>query len=93
VKTFVILLERGEGTLTALVSPVTPGGYLLVRTITLSGLATVETVAVVSGYTPFNAGDVVFGIAGSSIWGAVAFIVARQRLRAPFRDTRATGGR
>ena len=170
-----ILLERDEGTLTALaVSPVTPGGYLLIRTITLTGLAMAETFAVVSigfgiagswlhivagtaalgiiytsmgaalatryesinglllpasvvvtllllpllshfgfttralflvhpiepaltliraGYTPFNAGDLAFGLAGSSIWGALTFLFARHRLYGLFRDTRATGGR
>jgi fluoroquinolone transport system permease protein len=170
-----ILLERDEGTLTALaVSPVTPGGYLLIRTVTLTGLAAAETVAVVwigfgaggswlhilagtaalgliytslgaavatryasinelllpasvvvtllllpllshfgftsrafflahpiepaltlirAGYSPFSAGDVMFGLVGSSVWGALTFFFARHRLDALFRDTRASGGR
>lgn len=41
-----MLLERDEGTLTALaVSPVTAGGYLATRTVTLTALAAVETIA------------------------------------------------
>jgi fluoroquinolone transport system permease protein len=43
-----MLLERDEGTLTALaVSPFSPAAYLATRTITLTTLAGVETVAVV----------------------------------------------
>lgn len=43
-----MLLERDEGTLAALaVSPFSPGGYLAARTITLTMLAAVETLAVV----------------------------------------------
>ncbi len=43
-----MLLERDEGTLTALaVSPFSPAAYLATRTITLTALAAVETVAVV----------------------------------------------
>ena len=51
-----ILLERDEGTLTALaVSPLSPGTYLWARTITLTALAAVETIAIVW---------IVFGLAG-----------------------------
>ena len=43
-----MLLERDEGTLTALsVSPLTPAGYLATRTISLTILAAVETIALV----------------------------------------------
>ena len=43
-----MLLERDEGTLTALaVSPLTPGGYLATRTVTLTALAAVETIVLV----------------------------------------------
>jgi fluoroquinolone transport system permease protein len=43
-----MLLERDEGTLTALaVSPFSPGRYLAVHIVTLTTLATVETVALV----------------------------------------------
>jgi fluoroquinolone transport system permease protein len=43
-----MLLERDEGTLTALaVSPFTPGRYLAVHIITLSTLATIESAALV----------------------------------------------
>lgn len=43
-----MLLERDEGTLTALaVSPFSPGRYLAVHIITLTTLATIETAAVV----------------------------------------------
>jgi len=43
-----MLLERDEGTLTALaVSPLSPAAYLATRTITLTTLAAAETVAVV----------------------------------------------
>jgi fluoroquinolone transport system permease protein len=43
-----LLLEREEGTLSALaVSPFSPGAYLGARTITLTALAAVETVALV----------------------------------------------
>jgi fluoroquinolone transport system permease protein len=50
-----MLLERDEGTLAALaVSPLSPGGYLAARTITLTTLAAAETVAVV--WVAFGAG-------------------------------------
>ena len=56
-----ILLERDEGTLTALaVSPLLPGIYLAARTITLTTLAAVETIAIVW---------IVFGADGS--WALV----------------------
>ena len=43
-----MLLERDEGTLTALsVSPLTPAGYLATRTVSLTILAAVETIALV----------------------------------------------
>jgi fluoroquinolone transport system permease protein len=43
-----LLLERGEGTLAALaVSPISPGGYLAVRTCTLTFVGALETIAVV----------------------------------------------
>jgi fluoroquinolone transport system permease protein len=56
-----ILLERDEGTLMALaVSPLSAATYLAAQTITLTTLATVETIAVVW---------VVFGAGGS--WGFI----------------------
>ena len=43
-----LLLERDEGTLSALaVSPLSPGGYLAARTVSLTTLAAVETLALV----------------------------------------------
>jgi fluoroquinolone transport system permease protein len=43
-----MLLERDEGTLAALaVSPLSPSGYLAMRTLSLTGLAAVETIALV----------------------------------------------
>jgi fluoroquinolone transport system permease protein len=43
-----MLLERDEGTLKALaVSPLSPSGYLAVRTVSLTGLAAAETIAIV----------------------------------------------
>jgi fluoroquinolone transport system permease protein len=43
-----MLLERDEGTLTALaVSPFSPGAYLATRTVTLTALGALETAAVV----------------------------------------------
>ena len=43
-----MLLERDEGMLNALaVSPLSPSGYLVMRTVSLTGLAAVETIAIV----------------------------------------------
>lgn len=43
-----MLLERDEGTLAALaVSPLSPGGYLAARTLSLTALAVVETLVIV----------------------------------------------
>ena len=43
-----LLLERDEGTLNALaVSPLSPSGYLAMRTFSLTGLAAAETIAIV----------------------------------------------
>ena len=51
-----MLLERDEGTLTALsVSPLTPAGYLATRTVSLTILAAVETIALV--LIAFHPGD------------------------------------
>jgi fluoroquinolone transport system permease protein len=56
-----ILLDRDEGTLTALaVSPLSPGIYLAARIITLTTLAAIETIAIVM---------TVFGVGGS--WGLI----------------------
>jgi fluoroquinolone transport system permease protein len=169
-----MLLERDEGTLTALaVSPLSPGGYLATRTVSLTVLAAVETIvllwiafdtvgswSVLIGtaslgviYTGFGAGvgarygsvnelllpasvvvtllllpliphfglgprapmmlhpiepsltlmragysaasrsDLVFGLAGSIGWSAVAFLWGRNRVGRLMRDTQATGGR
>ncbi|MGH7551665.1 MAG: hypothetical protein ACREMQ_01390 [Longimicrobiales bacterium] len=50
-----LLLDRDEGVLTALaVSPLSPGRYLASRTITLTALATAETIAIV--WIAFGAG-------------------------------------
>jgi fluoroquinolone transport system permease protein len=52
-----MLLERDEGTLHALaVSPLSPSGYLAMRTLSLTGLAAAETIAIVW---------IGFGISGS----------------------------
>jgi fluoroquinolone transport system permease protein len=43
-----MLLERDEGTLNALaVSPLSPSGYLVMRIVSLTGLAAAETIAIV----------------------------------------------
>ena len=43
-----MLLERDEGMLNALaVSPLSPSGYLVMRTVSLTGLAAAETIAIV----------------------------------------------
>jgi fluoroquinolone transport system permease protein len=43
-----MLLERDEGTLNALaVSPLSPSGYLAMRTVSLTGLAAAESIAIV----------------------------------------------
>ena len=43
-----LLLERDEGTLHAIaVSPLSPSGYLAMRTLNLTGLAAIETLAIV----------------------------------------------
>lgn len=50
-----MLLERDEGTLNALaVSPLSPSGYLAMRTLSLTGLAAAETIAIV--WIGFGAG-------------------------------------
>ena len=53
-----MLLERDEGTLSALaVSPLTPGAYLATRVVTLTALAAVETIVLV--LIAFDAGQFV----------------------------------
>ena len=50
-----MLLERDEGTLNALaVSPLSPSGYVAMRTVSLTGLAAAETIAIV--WIGFGAG-------------------------------------
>ena len=65
----IILLERDEGTLTALaVSPLPPGIYVAARTITLTTLAAVETIAIV--WIAFGAdGSWAFVVAGAVALG------------------------
>lgn len=170
-----MLLERDEGTLAALaVSPFSPGAYLATRTVTLTALGAVETIAVVwmafnvpgswllilagsaalgviytglgaavgarytsvnalllpaslvvtllllpliphfglaprplflihpiepplsllrAAYSGGNPGELLFGVIGSLLWSAVAFIWGRNRVTRLMRDTRASGGR
>lgn len=170
-----MLLERDEGTLAALaVSPFSPGAYLATRTVTLTALGAVETIAVVwiafnvpgswllilsgsaalgviytglgaavgtrytsvnalllpaslvvtllllpllphfglaprplflihpiepglsllrAAYVGANPGELLFGVTGSLLWSAVAFIWGRNRVSRLMRDTRASGGR
>ncbi len=66
-----MLLERDEGTLSALaVSPLTPGGYLGARTVTLTSLAAVETVVLV--LIAFDAGrSWLLVLAGTSALGVI----------------------
>lgn len=66
-----MLLERDEGTLTALaVSPVSPGGYLASRMISLTTLAAIETAALV--WIAFDShGAWLLIIAGTAALGAV----------------------
>jgi fluoroquinolone transport system permease protein len=66
-----MLLERDEGTLTALaVSPFSPAAYLATRTITLTTLAAVETVVIV--WLAFGAGGSwVFILSGTAALGVI----------------------
>jgi fluoroquinolone transport system permease protein len=75
-----MLLERDEGTLQAIaVSPLSPSGYLAVRTLSLTGLAAVETIAIVligfgaSGSWPLIlAGTAALGMIYTGFGAAVA---------------------
>jgi fluoroquinolone transport system permease protein len=66
-----LLLERDEGTLTALaVSPLTPAAYLAARTLSLSALAVAETAAVVLiGFGP--AGNWLLILTGAAAMGGI----------------------
>jgi fluoroquinolone transport system permease protein len=66
-----MLLERDEGTLAALaVSPLSPGGYLAARMISLTTLAAVETVGVV--WIAFDtSGDWILMMSGTAALGAI----------------------
>ena len=66
-----MLLERDEGTLTALaVSPLTPGAYLATRTVTLTALAAVETIMLV--LIAFDAGGSwLLVLSGTSALGVI----------------------
>jgi fluoroquinolone transport system permease protein len=66
-----MLLERDEGTLAALaVSPVSPGGYLAARVVSLTALASVETLALV--WIAFDAGGAwILTTAGAVALGAI----------------------
>ena len=66
-----MLLERDEGTLTALsVSPLTPAVYLATRTVTLTALAVVETITLV--LIAFDAGrSWLFVLAGTLALGVI----------------------
>ena len=66
-----MLLERDEGTLTALaVSPLAPGGYVATRMLTLTALAAVETILLV--LIAFDAGrSWLFVLSGTSALGVI----------------------
>jgi fluoroquinolone transport system permease protein len=66
-----MLLELDEGTLTALaVSPLTPGGYLATRTVTLTALAAVETIVLL--LIAFDAGrSWLLVLSGTSALGVI----------------------
>jgi fluoroquinolone transport system permease protein len=75
-----MLLERDEGTLSALaVSPLSPSGYLAMRTFSLTGLAAAETLAIVwigfgaSGSWPLLlAGTAALGVIYTGLGAAIA---------------------
>lgn len=46
-----------------------------------------------AGYVTQDSRDLVFGVAGSALWGTIAFRSARRRLERLMRDTGAAGGR
>ena len=64
-----VLLEREEGTLTALgASPASPGTYMTARTITLAGLAAVETLVIIwTGFGISTSWWLVTGIAAMGV--------------------------
>ena len=66
-----MLLERDEGTLSALaVSPLTPGAYLATRVVTLTALAAVETIMLV--LIAFDAGSSwLLVLSGTSALGVI----------------------
>ena len=75
-----VLLERDEGTLQALaVSPLSPGWYLALRTLTLTLLGTIETLLIVwvvfgfdASWTPIVAGVAGFGVLYTGLGAALA---------------------
>lgn len=71
----ILLLERGEGVLSALaVSPLTAGEYVMVRTVTLAALATLETAVLVLALAriEIDVGSFVVGTAALSLLLACA---------------------
>jgi fluoroquinolone transport system permease protein len=75
-----MLLERDEGMLNALaVSPLSPSGYLAMRTVSLTGLAAVETIALVwigfgtrGSWSPILLGIAALGVIYTGFGAAVA---------------------
>lgn len=75
-----MLLERDEGMLNALaVSPLSPSGYLVMRTVSLTGLAAAETIAIVwigfgasGSWLLILAGTVALGVIYTGFGAAVA---------------------
>jgi len=75
-----MLLERDEGTLHALaVSPLSPSGYLAMRTLSLTGLAAAETIAIVwigfgtsGSWSLILAGTAALGVIYTGFGAAVA---------------------
>jgi fluoroquinolone transport system permease protein len=75
-----LLLERDEGTLTALaVSPLSPSQYLAMRTVSLTGLAAIETTALVwvgfgisGAWWLILAGTVALGVIYTGFGAAIA---------------------
>ncbi len=67
-----VLLEKGDGSLAALaVTPLGVGEYLTSKVVTLTALATVETLAILAMATWVEIGDVAAVVAGTTAAGGV----------------------
>ena len=87
------LLLPASVVVTALLLPLLPHFGLAPRALFLLHPIEPALTLIRAGYRAADARELIFGVVGSLVWGAVAFAWGRNRVERLMRDTRSGGGR